>query len=275
MAQMNWFKVSSNVFDDAKIKIIKHMPNGRSLVLIWFELLALAGKEFTDGYFFITDAMPITEEMLATAIDEDVPTVRLALSVFEKFGMVELINGNTLAISNWGKYQALDKYETIKEQNASRARKHRAKKKQKLLSSSNDAVTLQSRDAVTLQSRDVTQEKEKEKEKENREESREEKTAPTSDEKELMIYYQQKLRHLASSVDAERLESLLSDYGLDLCKKAIDRAVIRGKSSIRYVEGILKRWQQDGYDDPEDKDDGRFVKARTKDIPEEIKAIPF
>ena len=274
MAQMNWFKVSSNVFDDAKIKIIKHMPNGRShmpngrsLVLIWFELLALAGKEFTDGYFFITDAMPITEEMLATAIDEDVPTVRLALSVFEKFGMVELINGNTLAISNWGKYQALDKYETIKEQNASRARKHRAKKKQKLLSSSNDAVT--------LQSRDVTQEKEKEKEIENREESREEKTAPTSDEKELMIYYQQKLRHLASSVDAERLESLLSDYGLDLCKKAIDRAVIRGKSSIRYVEGILKRWQQDGYDDPEDKDDGRFVKARTKDIPEEIKAIPF
>lgn len=79
MGQMKWFKVASDIFENTKIKLIKHMPNGRGIVLIWFELLALAGKEFTDGCFSITDDMPISDEMLATAIDEDLPTVRLAL----------------------------------------------------------------------------------------------------------------------------------------------------------------------------------------------------
>lgn len=284
MGQMKWFKVASDIFEDTKIKLIKHMPNGRGIVLIWFELLALAGKEFTDGCFSITDDMSISDEMLATAIDEDLPTVRLALNIFEKFGMIEIVNDTIVTIANWEKYQSLDRYEIIKEQNAIRARKHRAKKKQQLLDvppeeNVENIVTLPSRDSVTLRSRDVTLEKEKENENEIRmrrevEESKEEKT-PTAADKELFSYYQEKIRPLASGVDTERLHDLLNDYGLNLCLKAIDRAVLRKKRSIRYISGILKSWQQDGYDEPEDNsDDGRYVK-RSENPSEEINNIPF
>lgn len=93
--------------------------------------------------------------------------------------------------------------------------------------------------------------------------------------KKLMEVYQKNIKPVTGGMEHEKLLALLDSYGLDLCLKAIDRAVLRKKRSFGYVEGILRRWQQDGYDDPEDKDDGRFVKARTKDIPEEIKAIPF
>lgn len=282
MGQMKWFKVASDIFEDTKIKLIKHMPNGRGIVLIWFELLALAGKEFTDGCFSITDDMPISDEMLATTIDEDLPTVRLALNIFEKFGMIKIVNDTIVTIANWEKYQSLDRYEIIKEQNAIRARKHRAKKKQQLLDvppeeNVENIVTLPSRDGVTLRSRDVTLEKEKEKEIRMRrevEESREEKT-PTADAKKLFTTYQEKIHPVSGSIEGDRLVSLLDDYGLDLCLKAIDRAVLRKKRSIRYISGILKSWQQDGYDEPEDNsDDGRYVK-RSENPSEEINNIPF
>lgn len=274
MGQMKWFKVASDIFEDTKIKLIKHMPNGRGIVLIWFELLALAGKEFTDGCFSITDDMPISDEMLATTIDEDLPTVRLALNIFEKFGMIKIVNDTIVTIANWEKYQSLDRYEIIKEQNAIRARKHRAKKKQQLLDVPPEENV---ENIVTLPSRDVTLEKEKEKEIRMRrevEESREEKT-PTADAKKLFTTYQEKIHPVSGSIEGDRLVSLLDDYGLDLCLKAIDRAVLRKKRSIRYISGILKSWQQDGYDEPEDNsDDGRYVK-RSENPSEEINNIPF
>lgn len=63
------------------------------------------------------------------------------------------------------------------------------------------------------------------------------------------------------------LQALIEDYGPELCIKAIDRAVLRRKRTIKYVAGILRRWQQDGYDEADGSVQG--------EIPEEIKAIPF
>lgn len=39
-----WIKLSTGMFDDEKIKLIKNMPEGRSILLIWVELLCFAGK---------------------------------------------------------------------------------------------------------------------------------------------------------------------------------------------------------------------------------------
>lgn len=283
MGQMKWFKVASDIFEDTKIKLIKHMPNGRGIVLIWFELLALAGKEFTDGCFSITNDMPISDEMLATAIDEDLPTVRLALNIFEKFGMIEIVNDTIVTIANWEKYQSLDGYEITKKQTAERMRRYRARKKQKLLStgqkqeSETDAtLPLRNNASQPLRNalRNVTQ-IEVEREIEREIEERREENAPTADAKKLFTTYQEKIHPVSGSIEGDRLVSLLDDYGLDLCLKAIDRAVLRKKRSIRYISGILKSWQQDGYDEPEDNsDDGRYVK-RSEDPSEEINNIPF
>ena len=79
--------------------------------------------------------------------------------------------------------------------------------------------------------------------------------------------YQTKIHPLQSGIEADMLQALIEDYGPELCIKAIDRAVLRRKRTIKYVAGILRRWQQDGYDEADGSVQG--------EIPEEIKAIPF
>lgn len=91
----------------------------------------------------------------------------------------------------------------------------------------------------------------------------------------LFASYQEKIKPISGSVEGDRLSSLLDDYGLDLCLKAIDRAVLRKRRSLRYISGILRSWQQDGYDEPkEENDDGRYVK-KSESPPEEVNNIPF
>lgn len=47
----SWFKVSADVFDSEKIKILRaDMKIGDSLALMWFFLLALARKKNDGGY---------------------------------------------------------------------------------------------------------------------------------------------------------------------------------------------------------------------------------
>jgi hypothetical protein len=66
-------------------------------------------------------------------------TVRLALTTFENFQMIELIDGNFIRIINWDKHQNIDGMEKIREQTRKRVSNHR--NKQKLLSEGNCNVT--------------------------------------------------------------------------------------------------------------------------------------
>ena len=89
----------------------------------------------------------------------------------------------------------------------------------------------------------------------------------TDEIKNVIENYQTKIHPLQSGIEADMLQALIEDYGPELCIKAIDRAVRRRKRTIKYVAGILRRWQQDGYDEADGSVQG--------EIPEEIKAIPF
>ncbi|BFK77349.1 MAG: DnaD domain protein [Acidaminococcus intestini] len=89
----------------------------------------------------------------------------------------------------------------------------------------------------------------------------------TDEIKNVIENYQTKIHPLQSGIEADMLQALIEDYGPELCIKAIDRAVLRRKRTIKYVAGILRRWQQDGYDEADGSVQG--------EIPEEIKAIPF
>lgn len=107
------------------------------------------------------------------------------------------------------------------------------------------------------------------------EEMSKEKNSRMLESKKLMEVYQKNIKPVTGGMEHEKLLALLDSYGLDLCLKAIDRAVLRKKRSFGYVEGILRRWRQDGYDEPEEEnDDGRYVK-RNGNPSEEIKNIPF
>lgn len=130
MADVKWIKIATDIFDDDKILLIESMPDADSIIVIWFKLLCMAGKQNNSGVFLLNDRIAYTDEMLATIFRRNINTVRLALQTFEQFGMIEIVN-NTITIPNWEKHQQLDALE--KSRDATRKRVARCRAKQKLL----------------------------------------------------------------------------------------------------------------------------------------------
>jgi predicted phage replisome organizer len=139
MADIKWIKISVDMFDDEKIKIIEKMPEADTLLIIWIKLLALAGRKNSSGYIFLTESIPYTDEMLATVMGRELGLVRMALDAFEKFGMINRTEEDLLLISNWDKHQSVDKMENIKIQQ--RLRKQKERRKNQLLLDGYDAKT--------------------------------------------------------------------------------------------------------------------------------------
>ena len=79
-------------------------------------------------------------------------------------------------------------------------------------------------------------------------------TAPPQEEnfRQVVEVYEKSIRPVPSPADLERLSDCLDHYGEDALLKAIDRADYRAHRSMGYIEGILRSWEQNGYDDPEE-----------------------
>lgn len=114
MAQVKWIKICTDIFDDEKILLIESMPDADSIIVIWFKLLCLSGKQNNKGVFMLNDKIAYTEEMLAAIFRRPLNTVRLALKTFESYGMIEIID-NVITIPNWEKHQNLDTLEKKRE----------------------------------------------------------------------------------------------------------------------------------------------------------------
>lgn len=129
MAEVKWIKIVTDIFDDEKILIIESMPEADAMIVIWFKLLCLAGKQNNSGVFTINNRIAYTDEMFSAIFRRPVNTVRLALKTFESLGMVEIVNG-TVTIPNWGKHQSLDRIAARNEYMRNYMREYREKQKQ-------------------------------------------------------------------------------------------------------------------------------------------------
>ncbi|MDU1412757.1 MAG: phage replisome organizer N-terminal domain-containing protein [Clostridium sp.] len=157
MADVKWIKIVTDIFDDEKILLIESLPSADSILVVWFKLLCLAGKNNNNGVFTLNDRIAYTDEMIATIFRRDLNTVRLALMTFEKYGMIEIIS-DVITIPNWSKYQTLDAYEKRKERD--RIYQKERRKKQKLLAESTTSAD-DSSDVVALDIyKDVEEERE-------------------------------------------------------------------------------------------------------------------
>lgn len=128
MSDVKWIKIATDIFDDDKILLIESMPESDAIIVIWFKLLCMAGKQNNSGVFMLNDRIAFTDEMLATIFRRNINTVRLALATFEQFGMIEIVN-NTITIPNWEKHQQLDALEQSREKTRLRVNKHREKQR--------------------------------------------------------------------------------------------------------------------------------------------------
>lgn len=140
MKQMLWIKLSTDIFDDEAIRLIDDMPEADAIINIWFRILVLAGKKCSDGVMVFNDRMPYTDEMFSTLFRRPVQTVRLALAVLERFGLIEVVN-DTYTIPKWSDYQGSEKIEAARKSHAEAQKRYREKQKQKALSTGQGSVT--------------------------------------------------------------------------------------------------------------------------------------
>jgi predicted phage replisome organizer len=129
MSDVKWIKISTNIFDDEKIKLIETLPDSDTLIIIWFKLLSMAGRCNDSGMIYLTRDVPYNEEMLSTIMRRPVNTVRLAMNEFQKLGMIHIVN-NYIAILNWEKHQNIDGLDRIRENTRLRVQNWRKNHKQ-------------------------------------------------------------------------------------------------------------------------------------------------
>ena len=150
MAEVKWVKLTTDMFDNRKVKHLRRLPEGNNIVLIWVMLLTMAGRCNSGGMIFLTENIPYTPKMLADELDFEENTVILALQALEQLDMIITDNG-FFTIAGWEEYQNIEGMDKIREQN--RLRQAKFKQKQRLLQGN---VT----DNVTVTQGNATEEEE-------------------------------------------------------------------------------------------------------------------
>lgn len=231
MSEIKWIKITTDIFDDEKICLIDSLPDHDAILVIWFKILALAGKHNRNGLLMMSDKVHYTDEMLATIFRRPLNTVRMALGIFEQFGMVEIIDG-VITLPNWEKHQNIDGMEKIKEQTRNRVARHREKQKNLALGNVTGNVTVTDSNAL---------EEERDK---NKTRLDKDKNITTTSSKNILELFQSEFRRLLSGFEIEEINHLLKENDSELVKEALRTAVTLGKPNVKYIGGILRNWQQ-------------------------------
>ncbi|APH22104.1 replication protein [Clostridium botulinum] len=256
MAEVKWIKITTNMFDDEKIKLIDAMPERDTIHYIWIRLLVQAGKTNANGYIFLNENVPYTEEMLSTIFNRPLNSVRLALKTLNDFGMIELAENHLIKITNWSKHQNIEGMEKVREQTKKRVAKHRAKKKELLEAAKEETCgSNEVKRSVTLHETlsNGTEEEEDKEEDIDIEEDNNLLYIENNIEK-IIDYYCSKAGIVSINFkpkEFETVEELLQKVPVDVIKKGIDDAFKNYKpsfkgekiSSFNYCKPvILKIW---------------------------------
>lgn len=169
MAEVKWIKITTDMFDNRKIRHLRRLPEGNNIVLLWVMLLTMAGRCNASGMIFLTENIPYTPKMLADELEFEENTVRLGLECLEQLNMICTDNG-FFSIAGWEEYQNIDGMEKIREQNRQRKRLQRERQRQALPDVSRD-----SHGTVTIShatEEDIEREEEKERDIKNKKNTR-------------------------------------------------------------------------------------------------------
>ena len=158
---VKWIKLTTDMFDNRKIKHLRRLPDGNNVVLIWVMLLTMAGRCNAGGMIFLTENIPYTPKMLADELGFEENTVQLALGALEQFNMIVCDNGY-FTIAGWEEHQNVEGLDKIREQNRLRQKKWYDRQKELPAPNVKPNVSITQPNATDI-------EEEKEEEKRNRE----------------------------------------------------------------------------------------------------------
>lgn len=267
----SWFKVSADVFDSEKIKIIRADTKiGDSLALMWFFLLALARKKNDGGYVYATEGVAYTPKTLAAVGGFKPKIAETALEVFQQYNMIDIEENGYIYIVGWSEYQNAEELSKLKERErckeAMRAKRQREKQSKTCNNNVTNVDVTECYEDVTcnksVTSQDVTRnndvtnvdvtDKSKNK-KENKSNNNnfssgcyDKNAAVTCNSYENVTsdnnpvgFWNQNVTPITPYI-AERLQAIAKEHGELIAMQAVTITAQQGKKSIAYCEGVAR-----------------------------------
>ena len=267
----SWFKVSADVFDSDKIKILRADTKiGDSLALMWFFLLALARKKNDGGYVYATEGVAYTPKTLAAVGGFKPKIAEAALEVFQQYNMIDIEDNGYIYIVGWNEYQNAEELSKLKERErckeAMRAKRQREKQSKTCNNDVTNVDVTECYEDVTcnksVTSQDVTRNndvtntdvtdknKSKNKSKSNNNNFSSgcyDKNAAvtcnsyenvTSDNNPV-AFWNQNVTPITPYI-AERLQAIVKEHGELIAMQAVTITAQQGKKSIAYCEGVAR-----------------------------------
>jgi len=127
---LSFIKLDINIMNDSKIKFVRKLPDGDTLMVLWIGILCLGMKSGNPGVVEIGDGIPFTAETLAVELGINLNTVKLGLDTFIKFKMIEVWENSELFIVNFEKHQNLEKIRVAKEKSRITSKNYRQRMKE-------------------------------------------------------------------------------------------------------------------------------------------------
>ncbi len=275
--EKSWFKVSADIVTNKKIRIIRDEPNGDSIALLWFLLLALAREQNDGGYIYVTEGVAYTPKTLAAVCGfKKAKVVEQGLELLQEYNMIGIEDNGYIYIIKWENYQNTEALAKIsnaelseKERTRLRVAKYRENQKKKCNGNgvtNSDNVTLDvtdcngncnsgnarcndsnvtNSDNVTLDVTDIKNKSKNKIEKKNNNSSCNARCNGNSVTNSLtcnanpVTFWNQNVTPITPYI-AERLQAIVTEHGEATALQAVTITAEQGKKSIAYCEGVAR-----------------------------------
>lgn len=270
----SWFKVSADVFDSDKIKILRADTKiGDSLALMWFFLLALARKKNDGGYVYATEGVAYTPKTLAAVGGFKPKITETALEVFQQYNMIDIEDNGYIYIVGWSEYQNAEELSKLKERERCKEAMRAKRQREKQSKTCNNDVTnvdvtecyedVTCNKGVTNQNVtrnndvtnvDVTDKNKSKSKKENKNKSNNNSSSGCYDKNAAITcnsyanvtsnnnpvgFWNQNVTPITPYI-AERLQAITDEHGELIAMQAVTITAQQGKKSIAYCEGVAR-----------------------------------
>lgn len=271
----SWFKVSADVFDSDKIKILRADTKiGDSLALMWFFLLALARKKNDGGYVYATEGVAYTPKTLAAVGGFKPKIAEAALEVFQQYNMIDIEDNGYIYIVGWSEYQNAEELSKLKERERCKEAMRAKRQREKQSKTCNNDVTntdvtecyedVTCNKSVTSQdvtrnndvtNTDVTDKNKSKNKKENKSKSNNNNFSSGCYDKNAAVtcnsyenvtsdnnpvgFWNHNITPITPYI-AERLQAISKEHGELIAMQAVTITAQQGKKSIAYCEGVAR-----------------------------------
>lgn len=162
--KIEWVKLSTEMFSDDKIKLIRSRDNGDQLVLIWIMLIVQAAKTNAGGFIFISQEIPYTPKMLGVVLGFNEETICRALETFVTLQMLDISETGQIYMPKFSLYQNVESMDRVKELTRLRVARLRENRKDLVANTNCNATCNVTPVTVTAEKKKKKKNTEKEKE---------------------------------------------------------------------------------------------------------------